>query len=166
MSTPLNIAEFTADLRDFGIEAEADAERVFRSAAQTAAEALVVGNAYGPGAPVDTGFLQNAFRVGIGRAKRGPTTRPARVQSGKGKASFANGGLGPEIATATLDKPVYVTTNVVYAEPLENTPKTRRFGPHQGQSTVFVRVVEMRWTRILEDTMRRLGIGDPSGSVR
>jgi hypothetical protein len=159
------IAEFALDLQQFGLEVEADAERVFRAASQVAAEAVVVGNQFGPGAPVDTGFLRASFRVGIGAPQQGPTEKPPTPGRRDGAPPlFAAAPTAPALAAATLDRAVYVTTSVVYAEPLEYLSRTRRFGPYAGRSTAFVRPVELRWPRIVADVMRRLRIGDPGAS--
>jgi len=160
------LAEFTLDLQAWGLEVDADAQRVFRAASQVAAEAVVVGNTYGPGAPVDTGFLRASFRVGIGAPQQGPSRKPPTPGRRPGAAAlYAATPTAPALAAATLDAAVYVTTSAAYAEPLEYLTRTRRFGPYAGRSTAFVRPVELRWPRIVEDTMRRLGIGDVGAST-
>jgi hypothetical protein len=156
------LAEFALDLQAWGLEVEADATRVFRAAAQVAAEAVVVGNQYGPGAPVDTGFLRASFRVGLGAPAPSPANAPRTPGRRPGDAPvFAAAPVASVIAGASLDRAIYVTSNAAYAETLEFLPRTRRFGPYAGQPTVFVRPVEARWPRIVEDTMRRLGVGEP-----
>lgn len=47
-----------------------------RTVAVTIAEALVVGNAYGPGTPVDTGFARDSWSVGINGPAPGGPPRP------------------------------------------------------------------------------------------
>lgn len=154
-------AGFSADLKNFGIEVEADARRVFHAAAEDVAEAIVIGNRYGPGVPTDTGFLRSSFRVGIGA----PAAGPSRTLGNGIPGSFPAAVLGPAILRAPLDQPLFITTNVDYAEYLQFLPLTRRFGPSQGQSTVFLRPVESRWDNIVLDNMRRLGIGDAGASA-
>lgn len=156
------VAEFTLDLEAFGVAVEADATAVLREAAELTAEAIALGNQYGPGAPVDTGFLRASFRASVGAPASGPTTAPRRQKRRPGSAPVAAPTFGPALASATLDQPLYITTNVGYAQFLELLERRRRYGRFAGQSTVFVRPVELRWPRIVEDTMRRLGVGDPS----
>lgn len=160
MSTVL---EFQRDLQRWGVEVEEDALTVFRAAAEDAAEALVVGNQYGFGVPTDTGFARSSFRVGLGRPADGPSERPAGLES-TGSLQFGTPVLAPTIQRATLDRALYVTSNVGYLVPLELLPKVRRYGPHAGQSTIFLRPIESRWENIVFDNMRRLGIGDVNGS--
>lgn len=160
------LAEFSLDLKQWGLEVEADATRVFRAASQVAAEAVVVGNEFGPGAPVDTGFLRSSFRVGLGAPKAGPVTKPRTPGRVPGApALYPAAPVADALASATMDRVVYVTTSAAYAEPLELLSRTRRFGPYAGRSTAFVRPVELRWPRIIERVMRQLRIGDPGASV-
>lgn len=65
--------------------------------------------------------------------------------------------LGAAIAGAELGVAIYITTNVGYAKHVEFLDRRRRFGRFAGQSTVFLRPVELRWPRIVEDVVRRLG---------
>ena len=47
------LGNFQAELRAFGIDSTGRATDVLRESAQMAAEAIVIGNQFGPGAPLD-----------------------------------------------------------------------------------------------------------------
>ena len=159
------LRQFGADLEAFFTEdVEQRATEVFREAAELAAEGLIVGNQYGPGAPVDTGFLRASFRVGLDAPAPGPSTPPSTAGREPGSAPlFSAPVLGPELATVALGQVVFVTTNVEYAAYLEYLDRQRRYGKFAGQSTVFIAPIELRWPRIVEDALRRNVQGNPRG---
>lgn len=157
-----NLRDFTAELMAFSDASILEAEWVLRDAAAVAAEAVVIGNEYGPGVPVDLGFARSSFRVGINNIEDGPTVPPARPKGHKP-------GDGPIIAEefdaspiqgAKLGDVIYVTTGVEYTEYLEDGGMARRFGPNAGADTVFIAPVEARWPQIVEDAARRHGFGE------
>lgn len=152
------VRTFVADLRAFFEEdVEERATAVLREAGELVAEAIVIGNQYGPGAPVDTGFLRASFRVGIDAPMAGPTTRPATPGRTPGQgATFSAPAIGPELAGVQLGQAIYITTNVEYAQYLEYLERNRRYGKFAGSSTRFIGPVELRWPRIVEDVVARV----------
>jgi len=157
------LKEFTDELRAFGQE---DVQRlgtqVFGEAAQAAAEAVVIGNQFGPGAPLDTGFLRASFRVSRNRPEDGPSVAPPTPGRKDGDPPIYATTLDTSaIASAVLGDEVYCTTVAEYADYLEEGGLTRRNGPpeNRGASTQFVAPVEARWLQIVDDAVRRVGYG-------
>ena len=167
--------DFRLDLERFGAEVENGALKVFHAAAKSAAEAIVVGNDYGPGVPVDTGFARSSFGIGINSPAQGPTEPPLtalargiggnkylarlqRVQTGKGLGQISTPPmLG--VSGAVLGDTVFITTMAKYPQYLEFYPKQRRFGKNKGASTEFIFPVEARWPQIVDDAAARVGYG-------
>jgi len=155
------VYDFQLDLSRFGDEVEGGALKMFHESAQQVAEAIVVGNQYGPGVPVDTGFARSSFRIGVNAPVDGPSLRPfiSRRVTRPGVEIFpAALDLAP-IGTAQLGDILYITTPAVYPQYLEFTPKRRRFGPHKGQTTEFIAPVEARFDAIVDDAADRVGYG-------
>ena len=157
------LKEFTDQLRAFG---ERDvlglATDVFQDAAQATAEAVVIGNQYGPGTPLDTGFLRASFRVAKNSPEDGPSVRPPTPGRTPGDAPlYPNTVDTSATQTAFLGDKVYCTTVAAYADYLEEGGITRRHGPPEnvGTPTPFVAPVEARWEQIVDDTARRVGYG-------
>lgn len=155
------VYDFQLDLSRFGDEVEDGALKVFHESAQQVAEAIVVGNQYGPGVAVDTGFARSSFRIGVNAPVDGPSVRPfiSRRVTRPGVERFpAALDLAP-IGAAQLGDVVYITTQVNYAQHLEFEAKRRRFGPYKGRSTAFIDPVEARFDTIVDDAADRVGYG-------
>lgn len=156
------VRDFTSALHAFGSEVNELGTLAFREVALVTAEAIDIGNEFGPGVPLDTGYLRASFRVGINQVNDGPSERP-RVKGRKpGDAPLTSATVDTSPVTrVALGDSVYITTNVEYAEPLENNPKTRRNGPpeNRGASTEFIAPVEARFERIVDDAAQRVGYG-------
>jgi hypothetical protein len=157
------LSEFTASLREFS---EKDvlllSTDTLQEAAQVASEAVVLGNAFGPGVPLDTGFLRASFRVSKNVPEDGPSVAPAVPGRKDGDPPIYPASLDTRAAArAFLGDQIFCTTMAVYADPLENNGLTRRNGPPEnvGASTEFVRPVEARWEQIVDDAARRVGYG-------
>jgi hypothetical protein len=157
------LKEFTDQLGAFGRE---DVTRmgalVFEEAAQATAEAVVIGNQFGPGAPLDTGFLRASFRVARNRPEDGPSERPPTPGRKQGDPPLYAPTLDTSaVAGATLGDSIFVTTVAEYADYLETGGLTRRNGPPEnvGAPTQFVAPVEARWLQIVDDAARRVGYG-------
>lgn len=157
----IGIRDFHAALERFGDDVRGTATQTFREAAITTAEAIVVGNAFGPGVPVDTGFLRASWRVAIGEPEDGPSERP-RITGRKleDPPLFADALDTSAVASAELGAWVYITTSVGYAEYLEDGGRYRRFGRYRGEATPFIAPVEQRFNAIVEDAARRVGYGE------
>lgn len=152
------IENFLVDLHAFDGRITEDMTTVLRETAAVVAEAIVVGNAYGPGAPVDTGFLRSSFQVTLNNPATGPSEPPARP-AGRRLGDPPIYTTIPDLRAADraqVTDVVYVTTPASYAEYLEYDNLERRFGPFRGQPTAFVRSVALRFDRIVEDTLRRV----------
>lgn len=154
-------ASFSRGLEAFFREdVEGRATAAFQEAAQLTAEAIVVGSQYGPGAPLDTGFLRASFRVSRNRPDDGPTTPPPTPGRTPGDAPLYPTTVDTSpAATARLGETIYITTAAEYAVYLEEGDLTRRHGPLAGAPTPFVGPVEARWAAILDDAARRAGYG-------
>lgn len=165
----LDVNGFTLQLRVGRRAFETAARDVLAEAAQMAAETLVIGSRFGPGAPgPDTGFLRASFRVGLGGPASGPSDPPPglRGESRGGAALYP-----PVLETARLANPtvgvaIYCTTSARYGRYLEGSGKRRRTGPTslRGSSTDFVSPVERAWPRMVMDAARRYRGGRRGGA--
>jgi hypothetical protein len=157
------LREFTTQLQAFARDDVAGKlEAVFQEAAQTASEAVVIGNAFGPGAPLDTGFLRASFRVAEGAPVDGPSTPPPTPGRKPGDAPIYGDALDTSAAArAPLGGTVFCTTIAEYATYLEEGGMVRRNGPpeNRGAATPFVAPVEARWPAIVDDAASRVGFG-------
>mgnify|MGYP000078298174 CR=1 FL=1 len=154
------VYDFRADLSAFGDEVVGGATKVLQEGSNTTFEAIVLGNEFGPGVAVDTGFARSSFRVGINQVEEGPSEPPGHIPGRRPGVPF----MGPirgdiPIARAQLGDQVFITTVVEYPQFLEFEPKTRRYGPLAGQSTEFLDPVEARFTDIIDDAADRVGYG-------
>ncbi|GAB1340938.1 hypothetical protein [Gemmatimonas sp.] len=159
---------FMAELRLLGDDVETHVRAIWQESMQTAAEAVVIGNSFGPGVPVDTGFLRASFRLGLNTPQDGPTAPPAGLPQG--------GGLPAQLDLATISRAelgetVYLTTDAEYAVPLEEGTYSRgdksgtfsrRTSEQQLKNlkgtmgpTPFVAPVVARWQSIVDDAARR-----------
>jgi hypothetical protein len=159
------VDDFARELRLFVDEdVVGGATDVLHEAAQTTAEAIVIGNEFGPGVPVDSAFLRSSFRVSAGEPQDGPTEPPATPGRKAGVPVF-DGPLDlSAAATVPLGTDLYITTAVEYAVYLEEGANqhglmARRFGVNAGAPTPFIAPVEQRFDRIVEDAARRVGYG-------
>lgn len=161
------IYAFRADLEAFGADVEAGGLAVFHEAAEQVADALINGNQYGPGVPVDTGFARASFRVGLNAPAEGPTERPfiSRRVAKPGTVRFPAAPDLSAITQAVLGDTLYITTQAGYPAFLEFEPKRRRFGRTAGQSTEFIAPVESRWPQIVQDAADRTGFGEPRSAA-
>lgn len=156
---------FARELRSFLDEdVIGRATLTLREAGQTAAEAIVIGNEYGPGVPVDSAFLRSSFRASVGEPIDGPSEPPPTKGRAPGTAVFDAPLDLTAFAGAELDTDLHLTTAVEYAEYLEEGSNqygamARRFGINAGAATPFVAPVEARWDRIVEDAAARVGYG-------
>lgn len=155
--------EFRAELRAFQqIDVSGKAETLFQEAAAAAAEAVVLGNQFGPGAPLDTGFLRASFRVALNAPEDGPSTPPPTPGRKDGDPPLYPNTLDTSAAArAKLGNTIYCTTVAEYATYLEEGGLVRRHGPPEnvGAPTPFVAPVEARWDAIVEDAAARVGYG-------
>lgn len=159
--------EFTAQLNAMAADLVGRLDTIYSEAIETAAEAVVLGNGFGPGVPVDTGFLRASFRLGIGAPEDGPTTPPADAARG----AFAAPLDLSAVANVTVEKPVFLTTMAEYAEYLEDGTGNRRTPEEQLKNlkgtmgpTEFIEPVIARWDAIVDDAVRRTGGSDGTGS--
>lgn len=158
----IGIRDFHASLAAFGDDVQGKATAVFQEAGIVTAEAIVIGNEFGPGVPVDTGFLRASFRIGIGQPVDGPSDPPSHAGRTPGSGEVFPAEIDTRAAaTATLGDWIYITTNVGYAEYLEDGGRIRRFGPYPGNDTPFIAPVEHRFAQIVEDAAKRVGYGEP-----
>ncbi len=160
-SDPLALVDdFRADLSAFGDEVTNGATRVLQEGTETTFEAIALGNEFGPGVPVDTGFAGASFRVGINQPEEGPSEPPGRIpgrQPGVPVMTPINASI--PIARVALGDSVYITTVAEYPQYLEFEPKRRRYGPNKGRSTEFLDPVEARFASIIDDAATRVGYG-------
>lgn len=152
---------FLHELREFADKDVSEKATItLQEAAQRTFEAVSIGNAFGPGAPVQYGFLRASFSIGLGSPEDGPSTPPHLTRNTKNakarKQRIAKRkAQGLIVAkrrrdTSKRDIPVYppntdfsalaslqlgvlayYTTMAFYAEFLETLGLTRRHGPPQ-----------------------------------
>lgn len=165
----LDVNGFTLQLNVGRKGFERTAQDVLSEAASMAAETLIIGSRFGPGAPgPDTGFLRASFRVGI----RGPANGPSEPPPGLRGESRGGAALYPpmletaRLASPTVGVAIYCTSAVRYGAYLEGSGKRRRTGPSslRGSSTDFVAPVERAWPRIVLDASRRYRRGRRAGA--
>lgn len=152
------IENFLLDLRAFSELTDARATAVVRATAAVCAEAIIIGNEYGPGAPVDTGWLRASFQVTLNTPATGPSEPPPRPKGRRleDPPLYPDAPVLTGAENAALSDVVYITTPAAYAEYLEYDGLERRFGPYRGMPTAFVRSVALRFDRIVDDVRRRL----------
>ena len=158
------LGRFQTDLRAFSIESTGRASATLQEAAQVTAEAVVLGNAYGPGAPLDTGFLRASFRVSRNVPEDGPRKGPPTPGRKDGDPAIYPSILDTSAAAlAVIGETVYITTMAEYAIYLEEGSggMRRRNGPSEnvGAPTAFIAPVEARWLQIVDEAARRAGYG-------
>lgn len=162
MSDPLALVyDFEADLSRFGDEVENGATLVLQEAGRQTAFAITIGNEFGPGVPIDTGWLRSSFVAALNDPGSGRGERPfiSRKVNPAGRVLFPELiDVGP-ISSAKLGDAIYLTTITEYAQFLEFLPKTRRGGPNKGKSTEFLAPVEARFNQIVDDAAARVGYG-------
>ncbi len=162
---------FTAQLTAMADDIEGRLDVIFAESIQTAAEAVVIGNGFGPGVPVDTGFLRASFRFGLGAPVDGPSLPP----EGTGQVFTAGLDTSP-LVRVRLEQSVYLTTVAEYAQYLEDGTYdggtfNRRTSEEQLKNqkgtlgpTPFIEPVLARWQAIVDDAVRRTGGSDGTGS--
>lgn len=162
----MTVQDFTVNLNRFKNVVRLRSASVIRGSAFDAAEALVIGNKHGPGAPgPDTGFTRSSFRVGIGAPEDGPTRPDPAVVAGHEPGDpprYVEPFDSAAIARVGLDTEVYVTTAAEHAQYLEDLPRSRRTGPEalRGAPTQFVAPVSAAWPRIVRENARAAAAGD------
>ena len=159
----MSFAAFSGELRRFmDRDVRGLGTAAFREAANLAARAVIEGNGFGPGAPLDTGFLRASFRVSRNQPEDGPTTAPAVPGRQPGDAPlYPTTADTTAIGAAQLGDTIYVTTLAEYAGYLEEGGMVRRNGPPElvGTPTEFIAPVDARWPQIVEEAVRRTGFG-------
>jgi hypothetical protein len=153
---------FSAQLDRMLRDVEDRLDEVWRTATLTAAQAVVEGNAFGPGVPVDTGQLRASWRIGVGRPEDGPSAPIESDAVGDGPMMLAFLDLGV-LKRATTDDVIWLTTMFPYAVHLEMGSGNRRTAEEQLKNrkgslgpTVFLEPVVSRWEQIVFDALRRL----------
>lgn len=153
------LREFNAELEQFAGATAEQARLIFAESAATACEAIAIGNEFGPGAPLDTGYLRASFRVGVDTIVNGPSTPPQRSKRSDGTHLIADVFDASPVQRVQIGQTVYLVTNVDYAKYLETGHMTRRHGEHVGQDTEFIAPVEARFGQIVDDAADRVGYG-------
>jgi hypothetical protein len=158
------LREFSAELRAFGeIDVTGRGVRVLQEAAEVTSKAIVLGNAFGPGAPLDTGFLRSSFRVARNAPDDGPSEPPVTPAGRRpGDPPIFAGALDTSAAQlARLGDSIYCTTIAAYAVYLEEGGMVRRNGDptNVGAPTPFIAPVEARFLAIVDDAADRVGYG-------
>lgn len=138
-----------------------------REAAETAAEAIVIGNEYGPGVGVDSAFGRSSFRASVGEPEIGPTEPPVLPGRKPGTVVFETPlDLSAFAGYELGDGDLHLTSGVEYLEHQELGSNqygvmARRFGVNAGAPTPFIAPVEARWEPIVNDSAARVGYGAP-----
>lgn len=144
------VQTFAADVDRFESALNGRLDELTRNLGFAAAEALIVGNKYSPGTPVDTGFARNSWAVGLNAEPDFPQA-PAPPTDTKGEPVSVS---SPEtthavIAEATAQDLVFIESNCVYMEALE-------FG-HSGQAPQgMVRLTAQALPQIARDIVREM----------
>lgn len=105
-------------------ETEHRLRSVLRESAQDVAEAVSVGNQYGPGSPRDTGFLLSSWDATLGTPPSTPLKAPKGATAGQFSRSDS---MALVISSADLGDTITVYNNTQYLPYLEDgstTPKS------------------------------------------
>lgn len=151
-------AEFVASLRGVEQLPEEQATPLLRQSAQTVAEGVIVGNEYGPGTPVDTGWARANWFVSVGAAEPGRHPRldpaaPAPTQPGGAAAEAAEAVTFAALAIvgAQLGQPIHIVNDVPYIEALND-------GHSRQAPAGMVDPVVAQWDTIVDREGAKLGI--------
>lgn len=146
--------EFVDGMRRFENLPRQKADRLVRRVASTVGEALVVGNEYGDGTPVDTGNARGHWYTTFGDADSGG--HPSPPGGGEGPAALTAQGLAGVAlgaAAARAGDVISFNNDAEYIEELNNG--------HSSQAPAgIIDVVAQNFGLIVEDSARSLGIAE------
>jgi hypothetical protein len=144
--------EFVEGMKRYEHVPRQKADRLVRGVASVTGEALVVGNQYGPGTPVDTGNARGHWYTTIGGGD--PGGHPNPPGGGEGAAALtheAMDGVALAAAAARAGDVISFNNDAEYIEELNH-------GSSQQAPNGILDVVAMNFPAIVDDTARRLGI--------
>jgi hypothetical protein len=128
------------------------ADRLVRAVASTTGEALVVGNDYGPGTPVDTGNARGHWYTTIGEGEAGGSPHPPSGHEGAAVLTHqAMDNVALAAAAVRAGDVISFNNDAEYIEELNHGHSAQA---PQGMTDV----VAMNFERIVADEGRRLGI--------
>ena len=138
----MSASEFEAQVLRFHRSLETQSDRVVQGAALVIADNLVAGGRYGPGTPVDTGFLRSSWRASIGGTEIGEGVAGGSIKKGLEPSPAPD--LGPSLLGAKAGDVLYFTNSAEYADIVE-------------ERELFVAKVAAEVPQIVADVARRLG---------
>lgn len=134
----MSAAEFAQQLLRFVRSVDTQSDRVVQGVALIIGDSLVAGGRYGPGTPVDTGFLRSSWRASVGA----PET--AHGVAGTSGAPSAEPDLSAGVFGARAGDVLYFTNGAEYAATVE-------------ERSPFVAPVANNVPQIVADVARHLG---------
>lgn len=147
---PPEAVRFSAQLANARALLRAQLDQVVQGAAFIVWEGITVGNRYGPGTPVDTGFARNSWWANAGQSPSAGTHPNPPATPVKGQRLAPNGDLASlAILGATAGSVLTFSNGAAYAEALE-------LGHSRQAPAGFVRVVAAQWPSIVTDVARTL----------
>ncbi len=157
------VATFRADLKRWEPKIRGRLDYLVRRTAMLVAQAVIVGNKYGPGTPVDTGFARASWFVSLGsptRGSAGPTQPAPGSKTPRGAFGEGQGALDAAVGVVAGIKAggptVYLLNDAAYIRRLE-------FGWSQQAPAGMVRVVLAGLQGIVNDVGREMtGGGEAS----
>lgn len=110
------MTQFTVDIAKFVDQLGPHLNTLLQNIGFECAENIIVGGAYSPGTPVDTGYARASWYVGIngeGEPHQGPQRPTKRTAGG------ASGGNIQDIAKSRLGDSIMISSNAEYIGALE-----------------------------------------------
>jgi hypothetical protein len=134
----MSASEFEAQVLRFQRSLETQSDRVVQGAALVIADNLIAGGRYGPGTPVDTGFLRSSWRA----SRNAPET--VEGVAGTSESPTPEPDLTGGVIGARAGEVLYFTNGAEYAGIVE-------------ERQPFVAPVAANVPQIVADVARRLG---------
>lgn len=146
--------EFVDGMRRFENLPRQKADRLVRAVASDVGEALVVGNEFGDGTPVDTGNARGHWYTTIGDAEPGGHPNPPGGGEGPGALTGqALAGVALAAAAARAGDVISFNNDAAYIEELNH-------GSSQQAPNGIIDKVALNFPMIVDGAARRLGIAE------
>lgn len=149
-----DLGSFCAKLNAFEVQLHDRLNKLVRNVYFECAENIVVGGAYSPGTPIDTGFARATWwtRVGDDESEEDPLPR-VRPKEGKGSRSWRHRDPLAEavvaLANTELGETLYLLSNCAYMGPLE-------YGHSQQAPTGMIRLTLNAGQQIVDKVAKQM----------
>lgn len=147
--------KFRAELTGWNTKVYGRMDLVVRRVSMVLVQNIVVGGAYGPGTPIDTGFARASWWVSVGTDSR-TTAGPAKPRGKGQRDEFGDGSEDFATAMTVLagvragGGTIYILNDAAYIVPLE-------YGWSKQAPVGMVRIVLTGFQGIVNDAVQALG---------